>query len=247
MTLYHGDRYSHGRPTQQLFAVRDVSPEEDFKHYLANLKHILDGRVSIAPVRGLAIQVANLSTVRSINRVQRKTGGAVDKGNLSILNTFLASEKPTVAARVRDPDQPLYVEGSELKINFSLDPEVLRRAASAAIAAYCGEAVPVEHKAFAPLAELGCLTLGRVHPAYNSTVRLNPAAYRHFGFASASEMREFCEDPNGYIDDLGVVATAPGSLAFGPMHVVCVAPEGADFSADPGVGDVQFVPGGTTK
>ena len=215
----------HDTKPAQLTIVRRVLPENGFRTWLTDLKHALAGRVCLpSVVDGLTVEVANLSAVSSINRRQRQAGGVVRESDLQELNAWLATEKPSVAARVRNPAAPLYVEDGELCVGFVLDTEVVRRAASAALAGYCGEVLAPEHKAFKPLEELGGLTLGVVRPAFDGRDPSDTSAYRQPLFSSAAELREFCSDPNGYIEENGVL-DAPGCVTFGPMQAILAPPQ----------------------
>ena len=156
--------------------------------------------------------------VGPINRLMRQTGGVVPDIHIQTLNDVLAVERPRVAARVRKPYAPLYVRERGLRLAFLVDPALLRRAASVALEAYCSEAPDIEHKAFRPLDELGELTLGPVRTA------LAAGVHRQAGFPSEADLREFCDDPNGYLEDVGAAIVPPESLAFGPMQVAVSHP-----------------------
>lgn len=231
MGLSSGAR--HDRRPQQLTVVRDVLPDNGLRTWLTDLKHALAGRVSVpAVVDGMTVTVANLSVIGGINRLQRRSGGAFPAPAIDALNDVLAAEKPRVAARIRTPAEPLYVENGVLCIGFVVDPELLRRAASSAIAGYCKEAIGPEHKAFRPLYELGQLTLGPIH-ALEGVARADESAYRQTGFLSAAALEGFCEDPNGYLEDIGGPAAAfPEGIAFGPMRVAVTSPQ-VPLSAEP--------------
>lgn len=216
MALAYGSRREK-RP-QQLTVVRHALPEYGFQTWLKGLKHALAGRVCVSPVvEGLTVEVANLSVVGGINRLQRRFGGAMPEAEIEQLNRKLGAQKPSVAARVRQ----LYVREGHLRLGFMLDPELLRCAASAALADYCSEAPDMGHKAFRPLYELGELTLGPVRPV------LGIVAYRQAGFSSEAEQREFCQDPHGYLNETGAAIASPEGLAFGPMRIATTQPQSA--------------------
>jgi len=217
----------HGNGPQQLIVVRDVLQENGFRTWLTELRHALAGRVAVpAVVNGPLI--ANLSAVHNINRVQRRSGGEVREPDIQTLNNVLAAEKPRVAARIRNPNAPLYVENGQLCIGFLLDSEVLRSAASAAIAGYCAETPGPKHKAFKVLDEIGQLVLGPVRPTLDGDVRVDSSAYKHPGFSSAADLQAFCEDPNDYLEGISGGSTVyPQSIAFGPMRVVVAYSEAA--------------------
>lgn len=217
----------HLRPDRrppQLTVVRHVLPEEGFRTWLTDLRHALAGRVSVCSVvDDLTVTVANLSAVSDINRLQRQAGGVVPESGIETLNALLAAEKPSVAARIRNPGAPLYVDNGELRVSFLLDPELLRRAASTALAGYCAEALGPEHKAFRPLDEIGELRLGSVQPALEGQVRVDAAAYRQSGFPSVGEFSGFCADPNEYLQASRAIAP-PECLELGPMRVASTSP-----------------------
>lgn len=224
MGVAYGSR--HERRPQQLTIVRHVLPEENFRSWITDLKHALAGRVCVpAVVDGMTVSIANLSVVGKINKLQRRYGGIVPEVDIEALNEVLAAEKPRIAARV-NRTAPLHAEGGNLCLGFSVDSEVLRRAASAAIEGYCRENIGLEHRAFGPLNELGQLVLGPVRPALDGVTRVDEAAYRSFGFLTAAAFENFCRDPNSYLEDTGSPAAAfPESIAFGPMSVAVTSLE----------------------
>lgn len=217
MGLASGKR--HERTPQQLSIVRHVLPDYGFRPWLTDLKHALAGRVCVSPVvEGLTVEVANLSVVGGIKRLQSHNGRAMPESGIEELNGILVTQKPSVAARVRNPYAPLYVREGELRLGFLVDPELLRYAASAALAAYRSE-VPVEYTTFKPLDELGELTLGPVGPVSAG------GAYRQDGFSSEDDLQDFCGDPNGYLVDVGAAIVPLESLALGPMRVAVSRPQ----------------------
>ena len=121
MGLAYGHRPE--RRPQQLSVVRRVLPENGFRTWLTDLKHALAGRVCVSSVvEGLSVEVANLSVVSGVSRLQRRPGG-MRESDIDALNGVLGVTKPNVAARVRNPEAPLYVADGELRIGFCLTPK----------------------------------------------------------------------------------------------------------------------------